>query len=94
MLDRKADMHGRTKPNKERKGVKGGRKLRRVVGLSNTAALPEDFCENALFLAAVGAAAGKAFSAERKGSVQRYGTMASDSTKGITRRGQQTADLA
>jgi len=36
--------------------VKGGRKLWPVMGRSKTAALPEDFCENAFFLAAVLAA--------------------------------------
>jgi len=63
--------------------VKGGARVRRGAGRSKAAVLPEDFGENAGFFTARAVVKAMAFSAERKGSVSQYGTVASDSTTAL-----------
>jgi hypothetical protein len=56
-------------------GLKGGVKVQRPAGRSNTVTLPNDFCEDAWFFTAADAVKTNGFSAERKGSVHGHGTM-------------------
>ena len=74
--------------------VKGGGKVRRVAGRSKTAALPEEFCENAWSLTALEAVAIMRVSAERKGSVLQHGTVGGHSEKSTPRGRQQASDSA
>ena len=74
--------------------VKGGVKVQRLAGRNETVTLPRNFWENAWFFTATGAVKATAFSAERKGSVQRYGPMDSDSSASTSRRRQRTTDHA
>ena len=68
--------------------------MRRVAGRSKTAALPEEFCENAWSFPAMEAVAITRVSAERKGSVRQYGTMVGHSPESSLRGRQQASDSA
>jgi hypothetical protein len=74
--------------------VKGGEKVRRVAGRSKTAALPEEFCENAWSFTALEAVEITRVSAERKGSVLQHGTVVGHSQESPPRGSQQASDSA
>jgi hypothetical protein len=81
-------------PEQQKANVKGGGKTRRAAGRSETAALPEGFCENAWSFTAMEAVEIMTVSAERKGSVLQHGTVVGHSPESAPRGGQQAADPA